>query len=36
MLGENILPFVGNALFIPIIGILMDVFKCTESVGDEF
>jgi hypothetical protein len=35
-LGENILPFIGNACFIPIVAILMDVFKCTESVGDEF
>jgi hypothetical protein len=34
--AENILPFLSNACFIPIISILTDVFLCTESIGDDY
>jgi hypothetical protein len=36
MLAEMALPIIGNAGFLPIVSILLDVFSCTESVGDEF
>jgi hypothetical protein len=36
MLAETALPIIGNAAFIPIISILLDVFICTESVGDKY
>jgi hypothetical protein len=36
MAAETLLPIIGNAGFIPIIAILLDVFVCTESVGDDY
>jgi hypothetical protein len=36
MIAETALPIIGNAAFIPIISILLDVFLCTESVGDAY
>jgi hypothetical protein len=36
MAAETALPIIGNAGFIPIIAILLDVFLCTESIGDSY
>jgi hypothetical protein len=36
MAAETALPVIGNAAFIPIISILLDVFLCTESIGDDY
>ena len=33
--SDILLPFIGNALFLPIIAIHYDVFICTEGTGDE-
>ena len=34
--AENGLGIIGNACFIPINSLLLDVFICTESVGDDY
>lgn len=34
--GENILPIIGNVMFLPIVSILLDVFICDESSDGEF
>lgn len=34
--SENILGVIGNACFLPINSLLLDVFICTESVGDNY
>jgi hypothetical protein len=36
MVAEFVLPIINNALFLPIISVLLDVFLCTEEIGDEF
>ena len=33
--SDVLLPFIGNAMFLPIIYIHYEVFICTESIGDE-
>jgi hypothetical protein len=33
--AENLLPIIGNVCFLPIIHITLDVFTCTEAVGDS-
>ncbi|CAG9321867.1 unnamed protein product [Blepharisma stoltei] len=34
--SESMMPILGNLLFIPIISILLDVFVCDESIGENF
>lgn len=34
--AENGLGIIGNACFIPINSLLLDVFICTESIGDDY
>jgi hypothetical protein len=34
--SEVLLPVLSNACFVPIVGILLDVHLCTESVGDSY
>ena len=34
-IAENILPFLGNAAFLPIISIILDVYVCDEAYGDS-
>jgi hypothetical protein len=36
LLAETTLPIIGNAGFIPITSILLDVFLCTKSVGSNY
>jgi hypothetical protein len=36
MAAETALPIIGNAAFLPIISILLDVFLCTEAVGSHY
>ncbi|CAG9330180.1 unnamed protein product [Blepharisma stoltei] len=34
--ADNLMPFLGNWCFIPFISILLDVFVCDQSIGDNF
>jgi hypothetical protein len=36
MVAEFVLPIINNAMFLPIISLLLDVFLCTEEIGDEY
>jgi hypothetical protein len=35
IVAENILPVLGNAMFLPIVSILLDVYICDKAVGDK-
>jgi hypothetical protein len=35
LISDNVLPILGNAGFLPIISILLDVYICDEAVGDK-
>ncbi|CAG9319079.1 unnamed protein product [Blepharisma stoltei] len=36
LLGENLMPILGNLCFIPFISICLDIFQCDQSIGDNF
>jgi hypothetical protein len=34
-LSDTVLPIIGNILFLPIVSILLEIFMCVETSGDD-
>jgi hypothetical protein len=34
-LSDTVLPILSNVLFLPIVAVLIEVFMCTETTGDD-